>query len=148
MPSDEPVSPGDRGLQRPLRIGRRPGEHGAESYDRRVLDVVVVGGGIVGLATARAVTRARPGARIALFEKESRLAQHQTGRNSGVLHSGIYYRPGSRKATMCVEGRRAMERFCVEHGVPFEVCGKLIVAVDPRELPRLGELERRAAANG
>ena len=113
-----------------------------------MLDVVVVGGGIVGLATARAITSARPGARVAVFEKESRVAQHQTGRNSGVLHSGIYYRPGSQKAAMCVAGRRAMERFCEEHGVPFDVCGKVIVAVEQRELARLSELERRAAANG
>ncbi|HXY94233.1 MAG TPA: L-2-hydroxyglutarate oxidase [Acidimicrobiia bacterium] len=111
-------------------------------------DVVVVGGGIVGLATARAVLRARPGTDLAVLEKESRVAQHQTGRNSGVLHSGIYYRPGSQKAAMCVEGRRAMERFCAAHDVPFEQCGKVIVAVDERDLPRLAELERRAVVNG
>ena len=112
------------------------------------LDVVIVGGGIVGLATARAIVRARPGVQLAILEKESRLAQHQTGRNSGVLHSGIYYRPGSQKAAMCVRGRLAMERFCTEHDVPFERCGKVIVAVDERELPRLDQLEERAVANG
>jgi L-2-hydroxyglutarate oxidase len=111
-------------------------------------DVMVVGGGVVGLATARALARARPGARLLVLEKESRVARHQTGRNSGVLHSGIYYRPGSQKAAMCVEGRRAMERFCSEHAVPFDRCGKVIVAVDERELSRLADLEVRATANG
>ena len=105
------------------------------------LDVVIVGGGIVGLATARAIVRARPGVQLAILEKESRIGQHQTGRNSGVLHSGIYYRPGSQKAAMCVAGRLAMEHFCTEHDVPFERCGKVIVAVDERELPRLEQLE-------
>ncbi len=112
------------------------------------LDVVIVGGGILGLATARAIVRARPGVQLAILEKESRIGQHQTGRNSGVLHSGIYYRPESQKAAMCVAGRLAMERFCTEHDVPFERCGKVIVAVDKRELPRLEQLERRAVANG
>jgi L-2-hydroxyglutarate oxidase len=112
------------------------------------LDVVIVGGGIVGLATARAIVRDRPGVKLAILEKESRIAQHQTGRNSGVLHSGIYYRPGSQKAAMCVRGRLEMERFCTEHDVPFERCGKVIVAVDERELPRLEQLEARAVANG
>jgi L-2-hydroxyglutarate oxidase len=113
-----------------------------------VHDVVVVGGGVVGLATARAIVTVRPGTSVVVLEKESRTARHQTGRNSGVLHSGIYYRPGSRKAAMCVEGRLAMERFCTEHGVPFDRCGKVVVAVDARELGRLDELERRALANG
>jgi glycine/D-amino acid oxidase-like deaminating enzyme len=92
--------------------------------------------------------RARPDVQLTLLEKESRIARHQTGRNSGVLHSGIYYQPGSRKALTCVEGRRAMERYCSEHDVPFERCGKVIVAVDERELPRLEQLEVRARANG
>jgi L-2-hydroxyglutarate oxidase len=125
------------------------GSPSGESYDRGLLlDVVVVGGGILGLATARAITRARPGTRLALLEKESRLAQHQTGRNSGVLHSGIYYRPGSQKAAMCVAGRLAMEQFCAEHDVPYARCGKLILAVRSGDVPRLDELERRAHANG
>ncbi|HEX5585900.1 MAG TPA: L-2-hydroxyglutarate oxidase [Acidimicrobiia bacterium] len=111
-------------------------------------DVVVVGGGIVGLATARAVLADRPGARVAVLEKEHGVARHQSGRNSGVIHSGIYYKPGSLKATTAVAGRLAMERFCAAHGVPFRRCGKVIVAVDPRELPRLATLETRAAANG
>ena len=113
-----------------------------------MFDVVVVGGGIVGLATARALVHARPGARLLVLEKESGVARHQTGRNSGVLHSGIYYRPGSQKAAMCVEGRQAMERFCSEHAVAFDRCGKVIVAVDERELARLADLELRVAANG
>ena len=111
-------------------------------------DVVVVGGGVVGLATARAIVGTRPEATVALVEKESRVARHQTGRNSGVLHSGLYYRPGSSKARLCVEGRLAMEQFCSDHSVPFERCGKVVVAVSARELPRLDELERRGAANG
>jgi L-2-hydroxyglutarate oxidase LhgO len=113
-----------------------------------VFDVLVVGGGVVGLATARAIVASRPDLSVAVLEKESRVARHQTGRNSGVLHSGLYYRPGSNKARLCVEGRLAMERFCTEHGVPFERCGKVVVAVGTRELPRLDELERRGAANG
>lgn len=113
-----------------------------------MLDVVVVGGGIVGLATARAMLRVRPDVTLTVVEKESRIARHQTGRNSGVLHTGIYYRPGSAKATMCVAGRLAMERFCVEHDVPFDRCGKVIVAVDEDDVPRLGQLEQRANANG
>ncbi|MFI5047404.1 MAG: L-2-hydroxyglutarate oxidase [Acidimicrobiia bacterium] len=111
-------------------------------------DVVVVGGGVVGLATARAVLRDRPTALVAVLEKEQGVARHQTGRNSGVIHSGIYYRPGSLKATTAVAGRLAMEQFCRDHGVRYERCGKVIVAVDPRELPRLAVLEERAAANG
>ena len=83
-----------------------------------------------------------------MLEKEHAVASHQSGRNSGVIHSGIYYRPGSLKAATVVAGRLAMERFCQEHGVPFERCGKVIVAVDPRELPRLAQLEERARANG
>ncbi len=115
---------------------------------REQYDVVVVGGGIVGLATARAVVAGHPKASIAVVEKEDAVARHQTGRNSGVIHSGIYYRPGSLKAATAVAGRLAMEQFCTEYGVRFERCGKVIVAVDPRELPRLAQLEQRAAANG
>jgi L-2-hydroxyglutarate oxidase len=111
-------------------------------------DVAIVGGGIIGLATAYAVLDAHPDYRVAVLEKERRIASHQSGRNSGVLHSGIYYRPGSLKARLAVAGRASMVCFCSEHGVPFEVCGKLIVAADDAERGRLLDLEARARANG
>jgi L-2-hydroxyglutarate oxidase len=112
------------------------------------VDVVVVGGGIVGLATARAIADADPALAVVVLEKEHDVARHQTGRNSGVLHSGIYYRPGSMKAQTARVGRLAMERYCDERGVPYERCGKVIVAVREAELPRLAQLEARAEANG
>ncbi len=112
------------------------------------LDLVIVGGGIVGLATAYRLLEARPGLRLAILEKEPALAEHQTGRNSGVIHAGLYYAPGSLKARLCREGKDALERFCEEHAVPFERCGKLVVAVDETELPRLAELKARGQANG
>jgi (S)-2-hydroxyglutarate dehydrogenase len=115
----------------------------AERYD-----VAVVGGGIVGLATARALTRRVPRARLALLEKERRLATHQTGHNSGVIHSGIYYRPGSHKARLCVEGGRLVREFAAAHGIRVEVCGKVIVATTEAELPRLQALYERGVANG
>jgi L-2-hydroxyglutarate oxidase len=111
-------------------------------------DVAVVGGGIIGLATAHALLNARPTWSVVVLEKERRIAAHQSGRNSGVLHSGIYYRPGSLKARLAVAGRESMVCFCSEHGVPFEICGKVIVAVDEAERARLLELHRRAHANG
>ncbi|MFJ8474074.1 L-2-hydroxyglutarate oxidase [Kitasatospora sp. NPDC094011] len=111
-------------------------------------DVVVVGGGIVGLATAHALTGARAGLRVAVLEKENGFAAHQTGRNSGVIHSGVYYRPGSYKARFAVEGAAEMVAFCREHGIPHEVTGKLIVATDDAELPRLAALAERGRANG
>jgi L-2-hydroxyglutarate oxidase len=110
-------------------------------------DFIVVGGGIVGLATARALLQRHPAARIALLEKEQRVARHQTGNNSGVIHSGIYYKPGTLKAKLCVEGARRMYEFCAEHAVAHQQCGKVIVAVTEDELPRLEELHRRAIAN-
>ncbi len=110
-------------------------------------DVAVIGGGIVGLATAMALT-ARTRATVVVLEAEDRLAAHQTGHNSGVIHSGLYYRPGSLKAQNCVAGREALYRFCAEHGIAHERCGKVVVAVDEREQPRLDELERRGRANG
>jgi (S)-2-hydroxyglutarate dehydrogenase len=113
-----------------------------------VYDFAIVGGGIVGLSTARALLRRKPAIRLLLLEKENCWAAHQTGHNSGVIHSGIYYRPGSLKATMAREGNRAMVRFCQEHGVPHEVCGKVIVAAEPGELPRLRDLFQRAEQNG
>ena len=110
-------------------------------------DVAIVGGGIVGLATAMAIARQKT-ARLVVLEAEAKLAAHQTGNNSGVIHSGLYYKPGSLKARNCVEGREAMYRFCAEHGIPHERCGKLVVASGPGELPALEELERRGRANG
>lgn len=114
----------------------------------QTFDVVVIGGGIVGVATAYRLLQDQPGLRVAVLEKESAVARHQTGRNSGVLHSGIYYRPGSLRARLCVEGRRAMVAFCRQHGIPHDVCGKVIVAVDPKELPLLESIAQRGAANG
>src|SRR5262249_22687873 len=90
----------------------------------------------------------RPGLRLVVLEKEGEIGLHQTGRNSGVVHSGIYYTPGSLKARLCIEGKAALERYVAERGLPFERCGKLIVATEERELPRLAELERRARENG
>ncbi|MAG56755.1 MAG: L-2-hydroxyglutarate oxidase [Planctomycetes bacterium] len=110
-------------------------------------DVVVVGAGIVGLATARALS-AEHGRKIVVVETEDRIGVHQTGHNSGVIHSGIYYRPGSLKARGCVEGRDAMYRYCAERGIAHEACGKIVVAVDDAERPALDELERRGIANG
>jgi L-2-hydroxyglutarate oxidase len=113
-----------------------------------VFDVAIVGGGIVGLATALAVTEQMPGASVVVVEKEARLAFHQTGNNSGVLHSGIYYKPGSLKAQYCREGNAALQEFCQEHGIAYDICGKVIVATDESELPRLANLEQRAVEHG
>ncbi|MBE3099111.1 MAG: L-2-hydroxyglutarate oxidase [Planctomycetes bacterium] len=110
-------------------------------------DVAVVGGGIVGTATAMAIT-ARAPVSLVVLEAEPKLATHQTGNNSGVIHSGLYYKPGSLKARNCVEGREEMYRFCQRHGIPHERCGKLVVATAAHELPALDELERRGRANG
>ena len=111
-------------------------------------DVVVVGGGIVGLATAWKFIERRPGTRVVVIEKEDRLAAHQSGRNSGVLHSGIYYTPGSLKATNCRRGRDMMVEFCARHGITHEVCGKVIVATEERELEALQRIYERGTSNG
>ncbi|GAA3378925.1 L-2-hydroxyglutarate oxidase [Streptomyces racemochromogenes] len=111
-------------------------------------DVLVIGGGIVGLSTAHALSRLAPGTRVTVLEKESAPARHQTGRNSGVIHSGIYYRPGSLKARFAVAGAAEMVKFCAEHGIPHEVTGKLIVATERSELPRLHSLVQRGRENG
>ncbi len=111
------------------------------------VDVAVVGAGILGLAVARELRSRHPGATIAVLEREDRIAAHQTGRNSGVIHAGIYYARGSLKARLCVEGAAELYGFCEEHGVPVERRGKLIVARDESELPALDELERRGSAN-
>jgi L-2-hydroxyglutarate oxidase len=117
----------------------------AVAYD---CDVLVIGGGIVGLSTAYALTRAAPGTRVTVLEKEQGPARHQTGRNSGVIHSGIYYRPGSLKARYAVRGAAEMVKFCAEYGIPHEVTGKLIVATERDELPRLHALVQRGRENG
>jgi (S)-2-hydroxyglutarate dehydrogenase len=111
-------------------------------------DFAIIGGGIVGLATGAALGRRYPFARILLVEKEVGFAQHQSGRSSGVIHSGIYYKPGSLKAEMAQAGNQSLRAFCYEYGVPFEVCGKLIVATRPEEIPQLDLLYDRALKNG
>ncbi len=112
------------------------------------VDLVVVGGGIVGLATAYRLLETRPGLRLVLLEKEVRLAAHQTGRNSGVIHSPNTYAPGSLKARLCAEGMRDALAFADARGIPYEICGELIVATEPDELPRLAAVAERARANG
>ncbi len=111
-------------------------------------DVAVVGAGIIGLATARAIVRRHPRLRVVVLDKEHEVAAHQTGRSSGVIHSGIYYAPGSLKARMCVEGAAALRRYCDEREIPYDDCGKVIVATSDDEVPRLRELHRRAHENG
>ncbi len=116
--------------------------------DSRKFDIVVIGGGIVGLASAYKLQQRFPDKKIAVLEKEKALADHQTGNNSGVIHSGIYYKPGSYKAKNCVEGRRELVAFAKEHGVEHDVCGKLIVAVTPDEVERLDGIYERGKQNG
>jgi len=111
-------------------------------------DVVIVGGGIVGLATAHRLLAARPQWKVLLLEKEAKLAAHQTGNNSGVLHSGLYYKPGSAKALLAVAGLQQMVAFCQKHGVAHEICGKIVVATETSGLPRLESLWERGHANG
>jgi len=111
-------------------------------------DITIVGGGIVGLATALNASSMLPRLRVLVLEKEPAVAQHQSGHNSGVIHSGIYYKPQSLKARLCVEGAAAMVAFCTEHSIPHEICGKLIVATDQADLPRLNDLLARGRANG
>jgi (S)-2-hydroxyglutarate dehydrogenase len=111
-------------------------------------DVAVVGGGLIGLATAYRLLERRPGVRLVVLEKEEQLALHQSGRNSGVIHAGLYYTPGSLKARLCREGMTSLLRFAESHDIPFRTCGKLVVALDESELGRLEELKRRGLANG
>ncbi|MDH3398545.1 MAG: FAD-dependent oxidoreductase, partial [Acidimicrobiia bacterium] len=111
-------------------------------------DVAIIGGGIVGLATALGLLEARPGLRLVVFEKETRVGQHQTGHNSGVVHSGVYYKPGSLKAKLCVDGVRKLRTFCEIEGLAYEEYGKILVAVDQSEIPALEEIHRRGIANG
>jgi L-2-hydroxyglutarate oxidase len=112
------------------------------------VDIAIVGAGIVGLATAKALVQRRPDLKLVVLEKEDHIAAHQTGNNSGVIHAGLYYKPGSLKAQMAVEGARRMIEFCQEHDLPYELCGKVVVATNEAELPRLEELYRRGTANG
>jgi L-2-hydroxyglutarate oxidase LhgO len=114
---------------------------------KSAFDFVVIGAGLLGLATARELLRRLPGARLAVLEKEGEITTHQSGRNSGVIHSGIYYAPGSLKAQLCLEGSRRLKRYCDERPVPYVECGKLIVATQEGELPGLAELYRRGVAN-
>jgi (S)-2-hydroxyglutarate dehydrogenase len=114
----------------------------------QVFDIVVIGGGIVGLSTAMQFTRLFPQLRLLLVEKEDAVARHQSGHNSGVIHSGVYYKPGSLKAKLCVEGAAAMVEFCRQHGLKHEICGKVIVATTEEEIPRLKTLLERGVANG
>jgi L-2-hydroxyglutarate oxidase len=111
-------------------------------------DLVIIGGGIVGLATALQAVRKQSHLRLAVLEKESAIARHQSGHNSGVIHSGIYYKPGSLKAQNCVAGAAQMIEFCLEHSIPYDVCGKIVVATDNSEKAGLAELMRRGTANG
>ena len=112
------------------------------------VDVAVVGAGLVGLATAASLLESDPGLSVAVIEKEAGVASHQSGRNSGVLHAGLYYTPGSLKATLCKAGREAMIAFADAHGIPWKACGKLVVAADESELPRLAALADRGRSNG
>ena len=111
-------------------------------------NVIIIGGGAVGLGVALEITRRFPRQKLLLVEKEDKVARHQSGHNSGVIHSGVYYKPGSLKARLCVAGAAAMVEFCREHGIPHNVCGKVIVATGEEELPRLEELRKRGEANG
>lgn len=111
-------------------------------------DIVVVGGGIVGLASAHKIAQRHPDVRLVVLEKEDHLAAHQTGHNSGVIHSGLYYKPGSAKAKTCTAGREELISFARRNGIPHDICGKLIVATEPRELPALEEILQRGLANG
>lgn len=148
--AEDPSPAGNRRFAQPFFHPRdfpSPAPRGYAALVARA-DVAVVGGGIVGLATARSLVSRVPGVSIVVLDKETRLAAHQSGRNSGVIHSGLYYKPGSLKARMAVAGAREMERFAEEHGIPYERCGKLVVATREEELPALDALHERGEANG
>ena len=111
-------------------------------------DVLVIGGGIVGLATAWQLLQKNPALKLTVLEKEDEVAKHQTGNNSGVIHSGLYYKPGSLKATNCITGYNLLVEFCKIHGIPFELCGKIVVATEKHEVPLLENLHKRGQQNG
>ncbi|MCD6726117.1 MAG: L-2-hydroxyglutarate oxidase [Solirubrobacteraceae bacterium] len=138
----DPTIPGSRAAIGGSRL-TAPTDVSSDAFD-----LVVVGAGIVGLATARELLERHPGMRVAVVDREPTVGAHQTGHNSGVIHAGIYYAPGSLKARLCVDGARRLYDYCAEHGIAHERCGKVIVAVEPSELGRLDELERRGRANG
>jgi (S)-2-hydroxyglutarate dehydrogenase len=121
---------------------------GDYNTDPMTYDLAIIGGGIVGLATARGLLERFPSLSLVICEKESELGTHQTGHNSGVIHSGIYYKPGSYKAKLCVEGARLAVEFCDAHGIKYDRCGKVIIATSQEELPRLRTLHERGVANG
>jgi 2-hydroxyglutarate dehydrogenase len=135
------VSPSDQ-----TRVSRSDGEATSQAPSR--CDLAIVGGGIVGLALARELTRRHPRLSISVLERETELGTHQTAHNSGVIHAGVYYQPGSLKARLCVEGARELYEYCEQRGIAHERCGKVIVATGASELGRLDELERRGNANG
>ena len=110
-------------------------------------EITIIGAGIVGLATALTLSK-QPDLSVTILETEDRIAAHQSGHNSGVIHSGLYYTPGSAKARLCAAGRNAMYRFCEEHGIPFRRCGKIVVAADEKQMPALDRLERHGHENG
>src|ERR671939_717585 len=136
----------------PRILGGAPRSHGAGApgtfNDVRSYDVVVIGAGILGLAVSRELLSRYPRLRLAVLDKEPSVGQHQTGHNSGVLHSGIYYAPGSLKARLCVQGQRELYTYCEQKGIPTDRCGKVIVASTEQELPRLENLLQRGLANG
>ena len=111
-------------------------------------DYIIIGGGIVGLAVGMTILERNPSATVTILEKELKLAEHQTGHNSGVIHSGIYYKPGSYKARFAKAGSEGMRKFCQENGIDHDICGKVIVATNTNELPRLEKLYERALQNG
>ena len=113
----------------------------------KTYDIAIIGGGIVGCATAMALSQSKTNS-IAVLEAEPTLSAHQTGNNSGVIHSGLYYKPGSMKAKNCVEGRETLYQFCEQHGIAHDRCGKLVVATDENQIPKLEELQRRGTENG
>src|SRR6188768_1428920 len=113
-----------------------------------IYDVAVIGGGCVGLSAAYKINLHHPHLKVLVLEKENLLAAHQTGRNSGVIHSGLYYKPGTYKAKNCVDGRRELVQFSKEHNIPYDICGKIIVATDPTELPHLNKVFNNGLQNG